>query len=74
MPDELYVIKAKPTLLTNAPTSYLNAMPAEWHQWAPEDARGSTGYATLDALRKAVDKAGLGLTAQQLAKFGASGE
>ena len=65
-PNELSIIKATPTLLAGAPTSYLDAMLADWQQWAPRDARGSTGYATLDALRAAVDRAGLGLTAQEL--------
>ena len=66
MPDELSVIEASPALLAGAPTSYLDTMLAEWQQWAPGDARGSTSYATLHALRSAVDKAGLGLTAQEL--------
>ena len=65
-PNELSIIKARPALLMDAPTSYLDAMLAEWQQWAPGDARGSTGFATLDALRKAVDRAGLGFTAQEL--------
>ena len=63
---EISIIKATPTLLAGAPTSYLDAMLAEWQQWAPRDARGSTSYATLDALRTAVDRAGIGLTAQEL--------
>ena len=64
--NELANIKAKPTLLADAPRSYLNAMLEEWQQWAPGDDRGSTCYATLDALRAAVSKAGLALTAQEL--------
>ena len=41
-------------------------MLSKWLQWAPEDSRGSTEYATLGALRKAVDRAGLGKTAKTL--------
>ena len=65
-PNEISTIKATPTLLAGAPMSYLDAMLEEWQQWAPGDARGSTCYATLETLRKAVSKAGLGLIAQQL--------
>ena len=64
--NEISIIRAKPALYADAPRSYLDAMLEEWQQWAPGDARGSTCYATLDALRAAVDKAGLGLTAQEL--------
>ena len=52
-------IKATPALLAGAPTSYLDAMLAEWQQWAPGDVRGSTDYATLDALKEAVVRAEL---------------
>ena len=64
--NELSNIEATPTLLAGAPASYLSAMLSSWEQWAPGDARGSTHYATLEALRIAVDKAGLGLTAREL--------
>lgn len=63
---ELYSIEAMPKLFNSAPTSYLDYMLSSWLEWAPGDARGSTTFATLDALRTAVDKAGLGLTAQEL--------
>ena len=53
--DELAIIEATPTLLIGAPSSYLNAMLAQWQQWAPGDFRGSKGYATLDSLRRAQD-------------------
>ncbi len=59
-------IQSRPSLFTSAPSSYLEAMLSEWQQWAPGDERGSCNYATLDSLRTAVDKAGLGLTAQEL--------
>ena len=57
--EEISIIKANPALLAGAPTSYLSAMLAEWQQWAPGDARGSTDSATLGALKEAVDRAGL---------------
>ena len=65
-PGELDAIRANPSLLDGAPQSYLSAMLASWLQWAPGDARGSTSYATLPALKSAVDKAGFGLTASLL--------
>ena len=64
VPSELSMFEAHPP---NAhPSSYLRAMLSSWQQWAPGDARGSTNYATLEALKTAVDKAGLGRTAQEL--------
>ena len=64
--DELSIIEAKPTLLTTAPLSYLDAMLSDWEQWAPRDHRGSSDYATLASLKSAVNKAGLGRTAREL--------
>ena len=64
--NELSVIEAAPLHLANAPSSWLTAMLSSWQQWTPRDHRGSTSYATLDSLKTAVDKAGLGLTAQEL--------
>lgn len=58
--SELKVIEAKPLLLVGAPNSWLNEMLSEWLQWAPGDARGSTKSATLEGLRDALDKAGIG--------------
>ena len=63
-PRELHNIEARPLLLSSAPKSWLSAMVAEWLQWAPGDARGSTDFATLNGLRHALDKAGLSATAQ----------
>ena len=65
-PGELNNIEAKPLLLRGAPKSWLYEMLEEWLQWAPGDARGSTDFATLSGLREALDKAGLGATAQSL--------
>ena len=67
-PDEIAIIKATPTHLLTAPTSYLDAMLEEWEQWAPGDARGSADYATLEGLIAAVRAAGLGRTAQELSQ------
>ena len=66
---ELDTIQASPANFTDAPTSYLYAMFSRWLQWAPGDARGSRDYATLRSLRRAVDRAGLGVVAQQLAAY-----
>ena len=64
--SELDNIMGRPKLFHSAPSSYLSAMLSEWQEWAPGDHRGSKTYATLHSLRKAVDRAGLGLTAQEL--------
>ena len=58
-PRELNEIQARPPLYATAPKSVLNAMLADWLQWAPEDQRGSKSYATLEGLRDALNKAGL---------------
>ena len=65
-PAELDNIEANPSHFTTAPRSYLSAMLSNWLEWAPGDARGSTKYATMEDLRSAVDRAGLGLTASEL--------
>ena len=64
--DETKYIESRPTLLADAPFSYLSAMLSDWEHWAPGDARGSADYATLDSLRIALDKAGLGRESQGL--------
>ena len=64
--SELDSIASRPLLLLDAPNSYLSTMLSEWQLWAPGDHRGSRTYATLHSLRTAVDRAGLGLTAQEL--------
>ena len=64
--DEISNFEARPTLAIGAPFSYLSAMLSDWRHWAPGDARGSTNYATLDSLKTALDKSGLGLEAQEL--------
>ena len=62
-------IRDMPSLFNSAPSSYLRQMLCEWQQWAPGDARGSSSYATLEALVSAVDRAGLGRAAQELASM-----
>ena len=64
--SELFTIQASPAHFANAPSSYLEAMLAIWQQWAPGDARGSKNYATLELLKTAVDRAGLGRVAEEL--------
>ena len=66
LPSELENIEARPLLQATAPRSFLQTMLAEWLQWAPEDYRGSTDFATLESLREALNKAGLGETAHSI--------
>ena len=56
---ELRIIQAKPLLLNDAPHSWLREMLAEWLEWAPGDSRGSKDFATLNGLKKALNRAGL---------------
>ena len=63
---ELDNIQAAPKYLMEAPQSWLRAMLSKWLEWAPNDGRGSDQYATLEALKDAVSKAGLGRTAENL--------
>ena len=63
---ELKNIEANDRNRVNTPFSYLYAMLDSWLQWAPGDDRGSRDYATVRSLSTAVDKAGLGVLAQDL--------
>ena len=63
---ELSNIEARPTLVSSAPTSWLSAMLEEWIQWAPGDNRGSTGFAKIEDLKRALRHAGLAATADAL--------
>ena len=56
---ELRIIQARPLLLSDAPESWLREILAEWLEWAPGDSRGSRDFATLNGLKKALNKAGL---------------
>jgi GTPase SAR1 family protein len=64
--DELDNIEARPLLLQRAPTSWLREMLAEWLQWTPGDSRGSRDFATLEALKFALNEAGLAAAASDL--------
>ena len=63
---ELNDIEARPFLQPGAPTSWLSTMLAQWLQWAPGDSRGSTSFASLKALKTALNEACLGATAHDL--------
>ena len=63
---ELDKIMAAPLLLKGAPTTWLNQLLTDWLEWAPGDGRGSTSFATLKGLKKALLKANLGATAHDL--------
>ena len=66
LPGELDNIEARPNLSQGAPVSWFGAMLQDWLQWAPSDSRGSTSFATLEALKGALNDAGLGATAHDL--------
>ena len=51
---------------TDFTTRCLSNMLAKWLEWAPGDGRGSTSFATLEALKTALRQAGLGVTACNL--------
>ena len=63
---EIKNIQGSPMHLSGAPGSWLGAMLSAWYQWVPGDGRGSKEYATLGALKRALRKAGLGVTAEEL--------
>jgi hypothetical protein len=66
LPRELRLIETSPAHFMGAPGSWFSAMLEAWLEWKPGDARGSTERASLESLKKAVDKAGLGVTASEL--------
>ena len=63
---ELTLIQNSPMHLMGAPGSWLSAMLEAWLQWKPGDSRRSSESASLESLKKAVSKAGLGRTAAEL--------
>ena len=67
---ELDNIENMPSLFFTAPGSMLRKMLSDWLQWAPGDNRGSTSFATVDALIViiALVKAGLAAAADDLNK------
>lgn len=54
---ELDNIQGAPLLLQEAPVSWLCKMLSQWLEWGPGDSRGSTNYATLNALKAALSNA-----------------
>ena len=64
--NELDIIQSKPALYTQGPTSWLQEILSQWLQWAPGDSRGSTSFATLETLKTALSRVGLGATAHHL--------
>ena len=66
LPGELSNIASRPTLIQGAPVSFLGALLEELIQWAPRDSRGSTKFATIESLKRALSKAGLGAAAHDL--------
>ena len=64
--NELDNIQARALLLQGSPQSWLRAMLSEWLQWAPKDSRGSSSFATVQALKCAVSESGLGACALSL--------
>ena len=66
---EIAGIKADLTKVMGGPEACLREVITKWLQWAPGDARGSSDYATLEALKSAVSKAGFGKAAAKLTLF-----
>ena len=67
---ELANIVGRPDLIIEGPEGCLRTMLSKWVEWTPGDHRKSTQYATLEALKTAVDKAGFGVTASKLSLTG----
>ena len=64
--SELSNIESRPTLIQGAPVTLLLALLEDWIQWAPDDSRGSTDFATIESLKGALNDAGLGAAAHDL--------
>ena len=63
---EIANIRADHSRQMNATGASMNSTVDRWSHWAPGDSRRSTDYATLEALRIAVDKAGFADIARKL--------
>ena len=50
----------------DVPVGCLRAMLTQWFQWAPRDNRGSSSFATLNALKTALKDCGLAATASNI--------
>ena len=65
-PGELSNIEGRLALIQGGPVSFLEALLEEWIQWAPNDSRGSTNFATLTDLATSLRDAELGAAAHDL--------
>ena len=64
--SEMDIIQSQPQLVFDTPQSWQRAMLFRWLQWAPNDGRGSSSFATLQALKDALNKSGLEAIASTL--------
>lgn len=65
-PNEISIIENHLVDMSGGPKAYLARMLNEWFQWAPGDVRGSTWFATNNALFAALNKSNLGATAHKM--------
>ena len=63
---ELDNIQGNLSLLNEGPKALLREMLREWLEWAPGDSRGSSSFASIECLKCALDKSGLGKTALEV--------
>ena len=66
LPGEISNIEGSLHPMRVDPKLVLQAILTEWFQWAPGDIRGSDDFATLQSLKNALIKAGLGAAAHDL--------
>ena len=57
---EVDVIQTNPMIMVRGQAACMSEVLGRWFQFAPSDHRGSTEYATLEALKSAVNRAGYG--------------
>ena len=63
---EMKNIESNVNLSARSPESWLGEILSRWLQIAPGDARNSTNFATLEALKRALSQANLGVAAHDL--------
>ena len=63
---EMNNIERNVNLFANSPESWLSEVLSRWLQIAPGDGRGSTDFATLEVLKRALSQAELGAAAHDL--------
>lgn len=56
--DEIQNIEQSSAKFSNTPDSFMDEVISRWVHWFPKDPRGSKSYATIEALKKAVDRVG----------------